>query len=78
MKPNAKIAIEVFDNGFIKVGLEGQFIDLTIGFCAGVAQMVQLASKNVNKTPEELLNIVTAEMRRALGIVLSEKERVTH
>lgn len=78
MKSNAKIEIEVFDNGYIKVGVEGQFTDLTVGFCAGVAQVVQLASKNVNKTPEELLNIVTAEMRRALGIVLSEKERVTH
>lgn len=78
MKPNAKIAIEVFDNGFIKVGLDGQFIDLTIGFCAGVAQVVKLASKNDNKTPEELLNIVTAEMRNTLGNVLREKERVTH
>lgn len=78
MKPNAKIAIEVFDNGFIKVGLDGQFTDLTIGFCAGVAKVVQLASKNANKTPEELLNIVTAEMRNALGSVLSEKGKVTH
>ena len=40
--------------------------------------MVQLASKNANKTPEELLNIVTAEMRNALGNVLSEKGKVTH
>ena len=78
MKPNAKIAIEVFDNGFIKVGLDGQFIDLTIGFCAGVAQVVQLASKNDNKTPEELLNIVTEEMRNQFGNVICEKERVTH
>lgn len=78
MKSNAKIEIEVFDNGCIKVGMEGQFTDLTIGFCAGVAQVVQLASKNANKTPEELLNIVTAEMRNTLGSVLSEKERVTH
>lgn len=45
MKPNAKIEIEVFDNGCIKVGMEGQFSDLTIGFCAGVAQMVQLGAK---------------------------------
>ena len=51
MKPNAKIEIEVFDNGCIKVGAEGQFTDLTVGFCAGVAQVVQLASKNANKTP---------------------------
>lgn len=78
MKPNAKIAIEVFDNGCIKVGMEGQFTDLTIGFCAGVARMVQLESQNVNKTPEELLNFVTAEMRNALGSVLSEKGKVTH
>ena len=78
MKSNAKIEIEVFDNGFIKGGMEGQFTDLTIGFCAGVAQVVQLASKNANKTPEELLNIVTAEMRNALGSVLSEKGKVTH
>lgn len=34
MKSNAKIEIEVFDNGCIKVGMEGQFTDLTIGFCA--------------------------------------------
>lgn len=78
MKPNAKIEIEVFDNRCIKVGMEGQFTDLTIGFCAGVAQVVQLASKNANKTPEELLNIVTAEMRNALGSVLSEKGKITH
>ena len=78
MKTNAKIEIEIFDNGCMKVSAEGQFTDLTIGFCAGVAQVVQLASKNANKTPEELLNIVTAEMRNALGSVLSEKERVTH
>lgn len=78
MKPNAKIEIEVFDNGCIKVGVEGQFYDLTIGFCAGVAQIVQLASKSNNKTPEELLNIVTAEMRNVLGNVLREKERATH
>lgn len=78
MKLNAKIEIEVFDNGYIKVGVEGQFTDLTVGFCAGVAQVVQLASKNANKTPEELLNIVTAEMRNALGNVLSEKGKVTH
>lgn len=78
MKSNAKIEIEVFDNGCIKVGMEGQFTDLTIGFCAGVAQVVQLASKNANKTPEKLLNIVTAEMRNTLGNVLREKERVTH
>ena len=32
MKPNAKIEIEVFDNGCIKVGVEGQFTDLTVGF----------------------------------------------
>lgn len=49
MKPNAKIAIEVFDNGFIKVGLDGQFIDLTIGFCAGVAQVVQLAKSKESR-----------------------------
>lgn len=78
MKPNAKIGIEVFDNGCIKVGMEGQFSDLTIGFCAGVAQLVQLGAKNVNKTPEELLNIATAGMRDALGAALSEKERATH
>lgn len=78
MKSNAKIEIEVFDNGCIKVGMEGQFTDLTIGFCAGVAQVVQLASKNANKTPEELLNIVTAGMRKTLGDILLKKERATH
>lgn len=78
MKPNAKIAIEVFDNGCIKVGMEGQFTDLTIGFCAGVARMVQLESQNVNKTPEELLNFVTAGMRKTLGDILLKKERATH
>lgn len=40
--------------------------------------MVQLGAKNVNKTPEELLNIATAGMRDALGAALSEKERTTH
>ena len=30
MKPNAKIEIEVFDNGYIKVGVEGKFTDLTV------------------------------------------------
>ena len=78
MKSNAKIEIEVFDNGYIKVGVEGQFTDLTVGFCAGVAQVVQLASKNVNKTPEELLNFVTAGMRKTLGDILLKKERATH
>lgn len=78
MKSNAKIEIEVFDNGCIKVGMEGQFTDLTIGFCAGVAQVVQLASKNANKTPEELLNFVTAGMRKTLGDMLLKKERATH
>lgn len=78
MKSNAKIEIEVFDNGCIKVGMEGQFTDLTIGFCAGVAQVVQLESQNVNKTPEELLNFVTAGMRKTLGDMLLKKERATH
>lgn len=78
MKTNAKIEIEIFDNGCMKVSAEGEFSDLTVGFCVGVAQVVQLASKNANKTPEELLNIVTAEMRNALGSVLSEKGKVTH
>lgn len=78
MKPNAKIEIEVFDNGCMKVSAEGEFSDLTVGFCVGVARMVQLESQNVNKTPEELLNFVTAEMRNALGSVLSEKGKVTH
>lgn len=78
MKTNAKIEIEIFDNGCMKVSAEGEFSDLTVGFCVGVARMVQLESQNVNKTPEELLNIVTAEMRRALGSVLSEKGKVTH
>ena len=78
MKTNAKIEIEIFDNGCMKVSAEGEFSDLTVGFCVGVARMVQLESQNVNKTPEELLNFVTAEMRNALGSVLSEKGKVTH
>lgn len=78
MKPNAKIEIEIFDNGCMKVSVEGEFSDLTVGFCVGVAQMVQLESQNVNKTPEELLNFVTAGMRKTLGDMLLKKERATH
>lgn len=78
MKPNAKIEIEVFDNGCMKVSAEGEFSDLTVGFCVGVARMVQLESQNVNKTPEELLNFVTAGMRKTLGDILLKKGKVTH
>lgn len=78
MKTNVKIEIEIFDNGCMKVSAEGEFSDLTVGFCVGVARMVQLESQNVNKTPEELLNFVTAGMRKTLGDMLLKKERVTH
>lgn len=44
MKTNAKIEIEIFDNGCMKVSAEGEFSDLTVGFCVGVARMVQLES----------------------------------
>lgn len=74
MKTNAKIEIEIFDNGCMKVSAEGEFSDLTVGFCVGVARMVQLESQNVNKTPEELLNFVTAGMRKTLGDILLKKK----